>query len=49
MTSASLSVDGLNPQDAMALYRSVGFAIASVEIEWTRPFVGPDRGEGLQP
>jgi mycothiol synthase len=44
MTSASLSVDGLNPQGAMALYASVGFEIASVEIEWTRPFEAPFPG-----
>lgn len=41
MTSASLQVDGLNPQRAMTLYESVGFEIASVEIEWTRPFEPP--------
>jgi mycothiol synthase len=47
MTSASLSVDGLNPQRAMTLYESVGFEIASVEIEWTRPFEVPPPKEEL--
>jgi mycothiol synthase len=45
MTSASLSVDGLNPQSAMTLYESVGFEIASVEIEWARPFDQPTQPE----
>jgi hypothetical protein len=43
MTSALLSVDGLNPHGAMALYSSLGFEVASVEIEWRRPF-GPASG-----
>jgi hypothetical protein len=42
-TSALLSVDGLNPHGAMALYSSLGFEVASVEIEWSRPF-GPASG-----
>jgi mycothiol synthase len=46
MTSASLSVDGLNPQRAMALYESVGFEIASTEIEWTRAFDEPTPSGG---
>ena len=37
MTSASLSVDGLNPHQALTLYESLGFEIASTEIHWTRP------------
>ena len=38
MTSASLSVDGLNPHQALTLYESLGFEIVSTELQWTRPF-----------
>jgi mycothiol synthase len=41
MTSASLGVDGLNPQGAMTLYESLGFTVASTEIHWIRPFNQP--------
>jgi mycothiol synthase len=41
MTSASLSVDGLNPNQAMTLYESLGFEVASVEIDWIKPVPGP--------
>lgn len=37
MTSAYLGVDGLNPNQAMSLYESVGFVIHSSESDWTKP------------
>ena len=37
MTSAYLGVDGLNPNQAMTLYSSLGFEIASTSIDWTKP------------
>ncbi len=43
MASASLGVDGLNPQGAMTLYESLGFEIASTEIHWTKPFTQSTR------
>ena len=36
MTSAALSVDGANPNQAMTLYEDLGFVIASVETEWRK-------------
>jgi mycothiol synthase len=48
MTSASLSVDGLNPHQAMTLYESLGFEIVSTEIHWTTPF-DPHRRKDRQP
>jgi mycothiol synthase len=43
MTSAYLGVDGLNPNQAMDLYTSLGFEIASTSHDWTKPI--PDRAE----
>ena len=37
MTSAYLGVDGLNPNQAMDLYTSLGFEIASTSYDWTKP------------
>ncbi|HYH92136.1 MAG TPA: GNAT family N-acetyltransferase [Candidatus Saccharimonadales bacterium] len=37
MTSAYLGVDGLNPNQAMTLYESVGFGIVSTAYDWTKP------------
>jgi GNAT superfamily N-acetyltransferase len=37
MTSAYLGVDGLNPNQAMTLYSSLGFEVASMSIDWTKP------------
>ena len=36
MTSAYLGVDGLNPNQAMTLYGSLGFEIETEEIDWTK-------------
>jgi mycothiol synthase len=37
MTSAYLGVDGLNPNQAMTLYSSLGFEVANMSIDWTKP------------
>ena len=37
MTSASLGVDGLNPNQAMTLYTSLGFEIATTAYDWKKP------------
>ncbi len=37
MTSAFLGVDGLNPNQAMDLYESLGFVIGTSETDWTKP------------
>jgi mycothiol synthase len=37
MTSAYLGVDGLNPNDAGTLYRSLGFAPVSTSHDWRKP------------
>ena len=37
MTSAYLGVDGLNPNQAMTLYSSLGFEIANATIDWSKP------------
>lgn len=37
MTSAFLGVDGLNPNQAMNLYESLGFVIGTSETDWTKP------------
>ena len=37
MTSAYLGVDGLNPNQAMTLYSSLGFEISSMSIDWRKP------------
>jgi mycothiol synthase len=36
MTSAYLGVDGLNPNQAMSLYESLGFGIASTGYDWEK-------------
>ena len=36
MTSAYLGVDGLNPNQAMTLYGSLGFETASMSIDYTK-------------
>jgi mycothiol synthase len=37
MTSAYLGVDGLNPNQAMTLYESLGFTIGTSETDWAKP------------
>ncbi len=37
MTSAYLGVDGLNPNQAVTLYESLGFEIHTSETDWTKP------------
>ena len=37
MTSAYLGVDALNPNQAMTLYSSLGFEVASMSIDWIKP------------
>lgn len=37
MTSAFLEVDGLNPNQAMGLYESLGFAIVTTSADWSKP------------
>lgn len=48
MTSAYLGVDGINPNQAMDLYESLGFEIRSAESDWTKPLPGiePPEGDG---
>ena len=43
MTSAFLEVDGLNPNQAMGLYESLGFAIVTTSTDWSKPL--PDDHE----
>jgi mycothiol synthase len=43
MTSAFLEVDGLNPNQAMGLYESLGFRIVTTSADWTKPL--PDDHE----
>jgi mycothiol synthase len=43
MTSAYLGVDGLNPNQAMTLYSSLGFEVASQSIDWKKP-LPPETG-----
>jgi mycothiol synthase len=37
-TIADLSVDGANPNQAMALYESLGFEVGAVETDWIKPY-----------
>ena len=37
MTSAYLGVDGANPNQAMDLYSSLGFEVATSTIDWRKP------------
>jgi len=37
MTSAYLGVDGLNPNQAMTLYSSLGFEVSSMSIDFSKP------------
>ena len=37
MTSAALGVDGLNPNQAMTLYTSLGFEIDTTAYDWKKP------------
>jgi mycothiol synthase len=46
MTSAYLGVDSLNPNQAMTLYSSLGFEVASTSIDWTKPLPA---STGMQP
>ncbi|HEV8490164.1 MAG TPA: GNAT family N-acetyltransferase [Candidatus Limnocylindrales bacterium] len=39
MTSAYLGVDGANPNQAMDLYASMGFEVATSTIDWRKPLV----------
>ena len=43
MTSAFLEVDGLNPNQAMTLYESLGFTIVTSSADWAKPL--PDAHE----
>lgn len=43
MTSAFLEVDGLNPNQAMTLYESLGFRIVTTSVDWSKPL--PDDHE----
>jgi mycothiol synthase len=43
MTSAFLEVDGLNPNQAMGLYESLGFRAVTTSVDWTKPL--PDDHE----
>jgi GNAT superfamily N-acetyltransferase len=43
MTSAYLGVDGLNPNQAMDLYESLGFTVASTSFEWHKPLPAATR------
>ena len=45
MTSAYLGVDGLNPNQAVHLYESLGFEVSTSETDWTKPITGPPDGE----
>lgn len=42
MSSAYLGVDGLNPNQAVTLYSSLGFEVASTEIDWIKPLPSAD-------
>lgn len=42
MTSAYLGVDGANPNQAMDLYASLGFEVATSTIDWRKPFPKPE-------
>jgi ribosomal protein S18 acetylase RimI-like enzyme len=42
MTSAFLEVDGLNPNQAMGLYESLGFRIVTTSADWTKPLPEDD-------
>jgi mycothiol synthase len=44
MTSAYLGVDGLNPNQAVTLYESLGFEVHTSETDWTKPI--PRDGDG---
>ena len=46
MTSAYLGVDGLNPNQAMTLYESLGFEAATTTYDWSKPL--PDGGPTLE-
>ena len=37
MTSAYLSVDGLNPNQAIDLYEGLGFTSVSTTYDWQKP------------
>lgn len=45
MTSAFLEVDGLNPNQAMGLYGSLGFSVVSSGIDWVKPLPDGDHGQ----
>lgn len=47
MTSAYLGVDGLNPNQAMDLYESLGFTIASRSLDWRKPLPSETDGHPL--
>jgi ribosomal protein S18 acetylase RimI-like enzyme len=48
MTSAYLGVDGLNPNQAMTLYTSLGFEIASTAYDWKKA-LPPDAAPPVDP
>jgi mycothiol synthase len=45
MTSAYLGVDGLNPNQALSLYESLGFVVNSSDTDWSKP-LATVRGDG---
>jgi mycothiol synthase len=49
MTSAYLGVDGLNPNQASTLYRSLGFEPASTSYDWKKPLPAELGGYPIAP
>ena len=49
MTSAYLGVDGLNPNQAVNLYESLGFEVHTSETDWTKPISAPERTRSTRP
>ncbi|MGK2852069.1 MAG: GNAT family N-acetyltransferase [Candidatus Limnocylindrales bacterium] len=48
MTSAYLGVDGLNPNQAMDLYGSLGFEIVSTTYDWAKPLPTDVAGDATE-
>ncbi len=48
MTSAYLGVDGENPNQAMTLYRSLGFEIETTSIDWIKPLPNQPPPDGAR-
>lgn len=49
MTSAYLGVDGLNPNSAASLYRSLGFEPVSTTYDWKKPMPAELGGYPIEP